>query len=46
MALVKVGAMFVNSIELLHERNKLFKKVKRWHTLHLAQQLFYYLKKI
>ena len=45
MALVKVGAMFVNSIELLHERDTV-QKVKKWHTLHSAQQLCYCLKKI
>ena len=45
MALVKVGAMFVNSIELLHERDTV-QKVKKWHTLHLVQQLCYCLKKI
>ena len=44
MALVKVGAMFVNSIELLHERDTV-QKVKKWHTLHSAQRLCYCLKR-
>ncbi|GAA3321606.1 hypothetical protein GCM10020331_038120 [Ectobacillus funiculus] len=42
VAIVKVGAMFVNSIELLHRNDALQKKEKKWLTSHLAQPLSFY----